>query len=193
MSDHDPRPVVRVAMQFWVEIVPAREDYAMKYVGGATHEIWDPVADSNGERSIERFSSEDIAAALTQDLRPNLDRMWYVSRIAPALACQPHEQTPELERQAHQRYEQARAAGLSDPEARADGWPDRRAEGIAVINAEIVKWASEPESIVFPLPMANLAERLFDLRPAYCPYDCDPCHDDTCPCDRAGCAGTVAE
>lgn len=57
----------------------------------------------------------------------------------------------------------------------------RRAEGIAAINAEIVKWASEPESIVFPLPMTDLARRLFDLQPAYCPYD-SSCHDDECPC-----------
>lgn len=23
----------------------------------------------------------------------------------------------------------------------------------------------------------------------FCPYDCDNCHDDECPCDRLGCAG----
>ena len=22
-----------------------------------------------------------------------------------------------------------------------------------------------------------------------CPYDCDGCHDENCPCDRLGCAG----
>lgn len=193
MSDHDPRPIERVMMQFWVEVVPGRTDYAMKYVGGATYEIWDPVADADGERSMERFTPEDIAAALLQGLRPILDRMWCIGRVAPALTCQPHQQTPELERQAHQRYEQARAAGLSDPEAREDGWPDRRVEGIAAINAEIVKWASESGSATTPLPFSGLAERLFDLRPAWCPYDCDSCHDDECPCERSGCAGEVAE
>lgn len=25
----------------------------------------------------------------------------------------------------------------------------------------------------------------------YCPYDCDHCHNDECPCDRVGCAGYV--
>jgi hypothetical protein len=43
----------------------------------------------------------------------------------------------------------------------------RRAEGIAAINAEIVKWATDPDSVVFPLSQTNLAQRLFDLQPAY--------------------------
>lgn len=25
-----------------------------------------------------------------------------------------------------------------------------------------------------------------------CPFDCDRCHSDECPCDRLGCAGSVA-
>lgn len=26
--------------------------------------------------------------------------------------------------------------------------------------------------------------------PDHCPYDCDRCHDEDCPCDRLGCAGS---
>lgn len=25
-----------------------------------------------------------------------------------------------------------------------------------------------------------------------CPFDCDSCHDEDCPCDRLGCAGSEA-
>jgi len=25
----------------------------------------------------------------------------------------------------------------------------------------------------------------------FCPYDCDSCHGEDCPCDRLGCAGSV--
>lgn len=28
-----------------------------------------------------------------------------------------------------------------------------------------------------------------DEWPAFCPYDCDSCHDESCPCDRLGCEG----
>lgn len=27
------------------------------------------------------------------------------------------------------------------------------------------------------------------LQNEFCPFDCDNCHSDTCPCDRLGCAG----
>lgn len=31
--------------------------------------------------------------------------------------------------------------------------------------------------------VADLAEKLFEQQPAYCPYDCSGCHDrDSCPC-----------
>lgn len=50
----------------------------------------------------------------------------------------------------------------------------------------------------------DLLEKVFDSRRSegerlsyalklleneYCPFDCDNCHSDTCPCDRLGCAG----
>lgn len=31
-----------------------------------------------------------------------------------------------------------------------------------------------------------------DAYPNHCPYDCDSCHDDECPCGRLGCAGSEA-
>lgn len=60
----------------------------------------------------------------------------------------------------------------------------RRAEGIAAIKAVITEWATNPDSIVYPFDQTDLADRLFDLQPAYCPYDCSGCHDDECPCDN---------
>lgn len=35
------------------------------------------------------------------------------------------------------------------------------------------------------LPLINT-----ESYPEYCPYDCDGCHDEDCPCDRMGCAGS---
>jgi hypothetical protein len=42
----------------------------------------------------------------------------------------------------------------------------------------------------------NLSEKeqikLLEELPAVCPWDCDSCHDEDCPCDRLGCAGSEA-
>lgn len=38
-----------------------------------------------------------------------------------------------------------------------------------------------------PATGEHLAER------EVCPYDCDSCHDDECPCPRLGCAGYGTE
>lgn len=37
--------------------------------------------------------------------------------------------------------------------------------------------------------LASVLTRWEEIRPQVCPYDCDGCHDDECPCDRLGCAG----
>lgn len=62
----------------------------------------------------------------------------------------------------------------------------RRQEGIDTIRAAIEQWAGDRDASVHsnetPIPFADLAERLFDLQPGYCPYDCSNCHDDECPC-----------
>lgn len=47
-------------------------------------------------------------------------------------------------------------------------------------------------------PFREAAEALIadiesDAYPAYCPWDCDSCHDYDCPCDRLGCAGSGVE
>lgn len=36
---------------------------------------------------------------------------------------------------------------------------------------------------------AEVAEQIAEMDPFYCPYDCDSCHSDECPCDRLGCEG----
>lgn len=36
----------------------------------------------------------------------------------------------------------------------------------------------------------EVAEQIAQLDPLYCPYDCDNCHSEDCPCDRMGCAGS---
>lgn len=38
---------------------------------------------------------------------------------------------------------------------------------------------------VLPADMTALT-----AEPDHCPYDCDSCHDEDCPCDRMGCAGS---
>ena len=60
----------------------------------------------------------------------------------------------------------------------------RRQEGIDAIKTAILEWATNPDSVVYPFDQTNLAERLFDLQPGYCPYDCSNCHDDECPCSN---------
>jgi hypothetical protein len=35
----------------------------------------------------------------------------------------------------------------------------------------------------------RLAAALKFIELEHCPYDCDNCHSDECPCDRSGCAG----
>lgn len=64
----------------------------------------------------------------------------------------------------------------------------RRQEGIDAIRAGIEQWAGERDATVHSnetaIPFADLAERLFDLQPGYCPYDCSNCHDDECPCSN---------
>jgi hypothetical protein len=35
----------------------------------------------------------------------------------------------------------------------------------------------------------EIAKEIAMLEPTHCPWDCDGCHDDECPCDRMGCAG----
>ena len=170
---HDPRSVTRVVVPLYVEVVPARDDYAMKYVGGAVHEITHATAGPDGERSSDHFSPEDVGASILDWVRraaDPADSMWQVSRIAPLIACTPQQDPPALdqaviaaaraavadilethpqirhanpiwyhpstlqliaavdaldtpEREAHERYEAAKAAGLSDHEAREDGWP----------------------------------------------------------------------
>ena len=40
--------------------------------------------------------------------------------------------------------------------------------------------------------LAAVLSRWEQIRPQVCPYDCDGCHSDECPCDRLGCAGYVA-
>jgi hypothetical protein len=39
----------------------------------------------------------------------------------------------------------------------------------------------------------NIVAAALAERPEYCPYDCDSCHDEDCPCDRMGCAGEKKE
>jgi hypothetical protein len=36
----------------------------------------------------------------------------------------------------------------------------------------------------------DVAERIAQMDPLYCPWDCDHCHSEDCPCDRAGCSGS---
>ena len=36
----------------------------------------------------------------------------------------------------------------------------------------------------------EVAAQIIELQPLYCPWDCDHCHDDECPCDRLGCEGS---
>ena len=41
-------------------------------------------------------------------------------------------------------------------------------------------------------PAKRMLEKILDEeqeKPEVCPYDCDVCHDEDCPCDRLGCAG----
>lgn len=51
---------------------------------------------------------------------------------------------------------------------------------------------------LFIMPDRDTAERLHnaiaaELRAAQaCPFDCDACHGDNCPCDRFGCEGSGA-
>lgn len=45
----------------------------------------------------------------------------------------------------------------------------------------MVKHLSEEEQI-----------KLLGELPQVCPWDCDSCHDEDCPCDRLGCAGSEA-
>jgi hypothetical protein len=88
---HDPRPVTRIVIPLYVEIVAAREEYAIKYVGGAVHEI----AAIDGSR--ERISPEDIADTILSGLRRETDpadSMWVVSRIAPLITCSPEVPAP---------------------------------------------------------------------------------------------------
>lgn len=72
----------------------------------------------------------------------------------------------------------------------------RRQEGIDVIRTAIERWAGERDATVHSnetaAPFADLAERLFDLQPGYCPYDCSGCHDDECPCPNC-CADCSAQ
>jgi hypothetical protein len=51
---------------------------------------------------------------------------------------------------------------------------------------------NELEKLVFDasLPERERLEAALSLLGAvYCPFDCDSCHSDDCPCDRLGCAG----
>lgn len=57
----------------------------------------------------------------------------------------------------------------------------RRAEAIAAIYKLIVECADDHAVLVDGPFVQSLAERLFELRPAYCPYD-SGCHDEDCPC-----------
>jgi len=45
-------------------------------------------------------------------------------------------------------------------------------------------------------PVHVLPEHITALEPEpepdVCPFDCDSCHDEDCPCDRLGCAGSEA-
>jgi len=69
----------------------------------------------------------------------------------------------------------------------------------SAVSAGVIMWearvrasiASTPEDhvrAILKVALGRLAES--DLE--YCPYDCDLCHSDDCPCDRLGCAGYVA-
>lgn len=92
---HDPRPVERVFVQLWVEVLPAQPGYAMKYVGNATHEVHEPIFDNCGDRSMERFSAQDVADTIRTNLRRDLDSMWAVGRIEVATTCRHEEQFNE--------------------------------------------------------------------------------------------------
>lgn len=37
--------------------------------------------------------------------------------------------------------------------------------------------------------LAGTFDALRETAPTVCPYDCDSCHGDDCPCERLGCAG----
>ena len=115
---HDPRPIARIVLPLHVEIVP-RGDAAVRYIGNAVHEIATP----GGSREL--VSPQDVADHLLRWARREADpadSLWEVRRIAPSHTCPPGEQA-EQEAAALARYEAAKAAGLSDHEAREDGWP----------------------------------------------------------------------
>jgi hypothetical protein len=38
--------------------------------------------------------------------------------------------------------------------------------------------------------MRETLEAALKVQPDVCPFDCDHCHDEDCPCDRLGCAGS---
>lgn len=57
----------------------------------------------------------------------------------------------------------------------------RRADAIAAIQKAIHTWGDLHGVETEFFPVEDLAERLFNLQPAYCPYD-SGCHDEDCPC-----------
>lgn len=59
--------------------------------------------------------------------------------------------------------------------------------------AALEGWANNPQ-VPLPERWATAIQVIAGLRkllewPEFCPYDCDNCHSDECPCDRLGCAG----
>lgn len=55
------------------------------------------------------------------------------------------------------------------------------------LNMGLTSTAEEHIRAILLVALDSLAES--DLE--YCPYDCDHCHNEDCPCDRLGCAGYV--
>lgn len=61
------------------------------------------------------------------------------------------------------------------------------AELIQILDQRAGKEHSRTGSVVSCL--AEILTRWEQIRPHVCPYDCDNCHDESCPCERLGCAG----
>jgi hypothetical protein len=96
LTTHDPRPVKKAMIQLWVEIMPAREDYAMKYVGDSVHELGSP------DGSYERVTPEDIAMEVMRRVGGrDLDGMWLVTGVKPVLASLVRHQPTEPELDLH--------------------------------------------------------------------------------------------
>jgi hypothetical protein len=60
---------------------------------------------------------------------------------------------------------------------------------IAWENRARVKFVSTAEEHVRAIMTAAYVQLIEDNMPDVCPFDCDLCHSDDCPCDRLGCAG----